>query len=129
MPPALAGGYPWGMSLADLLRSTATLRRQTSTKDTTGPGASVTYADVPGQTAVPCDVQPAGASVRQHFGQSSLVVSHHVYLAADIGAHATDILVVNGRTFQVVEGSYEPGASGYDEWPAVLHCCETPFGP
>ncbi len=110
-----------------MLRSTCTLRRQTSTK--AGGGPSAVYADVSGQTNVACDVQPAGADVVLRFRQLGLVVNHTVYLAADIGAQASDLIVTGGRTYLVIEGGYEPGATGYLSWPAQAHVEEIVGAP
>ncbi len=111
-----------------MMRTTCTLRRQTSTKAGGGPVAA--YADVSGQQNVACDVQPAGADEVLRFLQKGLVVSHTVYLAQDIGARASDVIATaDGRTFLVLGGGYEQGATGYLQWPAQVHAQEIVGAP
>lgn len=109
------------MSLAELLRTTGTLKRKTLAKDASGGPLVDPYVAVSGYSDVPCDIQPASGTVRMQYMQRQENVTHSVYSETNIPAKSEDIFVSAGRTFQF--RGREPLPPGYesDQWPAVTH--------
>ena len=106
------------MSLATMLPSLCTLQNKTSTNDSSG-GMVNTFADAPGGTDIPCDIQPAQGSVRIQYMQNQLNVTHTIFTEEDIGAVAGDIIISEGRTFQF-QGKEQPAPNRF-QWPGVAH--------
>ncbi len=106
------------MSLRTMLKTTATLKRKSNTKDASG-GLTPTFTAVSGYSDVPCDIQPATGSVRMQYMQNQTNVSHTMFFQTDIGAKAGDILTSGSRIFQF--RGKEQSAPGYRQWAAKIH--------
>lgn len=105
------------MSLRSMLRTTGTLERPTTTKDSSG-GRSDSFATVSGASGVRCDIQSASASIQREYETRQMHVTHSVYFASDIGAREQDRFTSNSRTFLVM--GYRPASIGYSSWPYVM---------
>lgn len=115
----------WKPAWNDNGRQVVTLQRKSVVK--VGGVAADTWANVAGQVSVPCDLQPAGSSIRKRFAELGLVVQYTVYLSRDIGARASDRLTMGSRNFMVVEGGYQTGDMA--GWPALANVQEVPSSP
>lgn len=90
------------MSLSSLLNTTITLRRKTTTVDSSMGGAD-TFTDVSSMTDVPASVQPIKASERYILAQRGIWATHRIYLDQDIGATPRDqIRTADGKLFNIV---------------------------
>lgn len=98
-----------------MLRSAGTLQRSTSTKDGSGGAVKGTWNEI---TAANCDVQPASSTIREQYLQLKLIVTHSIFVSADVAARAGDRWKVDTRYF-LVQG-YKPPAPGYPQWPGRI---------
>src|SRR5262245_25061995 len=105
-----------------MLRSAGTLQRSLSTKDASG--GAVKAGTWPVIATADCDVQPVSSDIREQYLTRQLVVTHAIYVVADVGARAGDRWVVGGRFF-LVRG-YTPPAPGYPQWPGRIDGEEQP---
>lgn len=103
------------MSLASMLRTTVTHQRNTTTKDASG-GEVASFATVTAD--IPCDIQPASSNTVFRYSQKNILVSHSIYLAADISPKGQDQFISGSRVFMF--RGYRPPAPGYGYWPAVV---------
>jgi len=91
------------------------LERPTTVKDAGG-GPRTAFAAVASCVG---DLQPARGPVRERFAQLGIVVSHTLYLNAEVGALAGDRFRIGARLFTTVEGGYAPDDLGLTGWPAT----------
>lgn len=105
-----------------MLKTTITLERMTSVKDTSGGAGRSAWATVSGMADVPADIQPASAGMQLNYSQRQLEVSHTIFLSQDIGAVGTDRITSGSRIFKIQ--GYRKAAPGRNQWPAVADVIE-----
>ena len=109
------------MSLATMLRSTCTIKRDAPTKGPSG-GKVQNLTTIHADQA--CDIQPARSSVIFEYRQRQVRCTHSVFFAEDMSAKENDVVFIGTRQFNVV--GYRQGGEGYGEWPSIIDVEELP---
>lgn len=106
------------MSFASLLDKTCTTQRPTSTRGALG--TALTYAE--NLTGVACRLQQASAKElgTPAEGLSNLAVQHSLWVEIDTDIVATDRVVIDGVTYEVVGVDPDVAGAGHHMQLALL---------
>jgi len=88
------------MSLANLMFSTATVKRRTDTKDASG-GQVSTWATVKTLT---CNLQPVSSTGKVIYQRDGITISHQLFTSEDPGILTGDVITSGGIDYKMIGG-------------------------